>query len=161
MNVYPEEPLLAILPGVALGELWDIIGVAETALVGVSAMVVVTALLGMAAMIFSGLNERRREMAILRAIGARPWTILALLMTEAVLMSVAAVLIGLCLLYTGMFFARSYIDAAFGLYLEIGAPTGREAAVLGLVILAGMVVSLAPALRAYRLSLTDGMQVRV
>ena len=161
VNEYPEEPLLAILPGVALGELWDIIGVAETALVGVSAMVVVTALLGMAAMIFSGLNERRREMAILRAIGARPWTILALLMTEAVLMSVAAVLIGLCLLYTGMFFARSYIDAAFGLYLEIGAPTGREAAVLGLVILAGMVVSLAPALRAYRLSLTDGMQVRV
>ena len=161
VNEYPEEPLLAILPGVALGELWDIIGVAETALVGVSAMVVVTALLGMAAMIFSGLNERRREMAILRAIGARPWTILALLMTEAVLMSCAAVLVGLGLLYTGMFFARSYIDAAFGLYLEIGAPTGREAAVLGLVILAGTVVSLAPALRAYRMSLSDGMQVRV
>jgi len=161
VNEYPEEPLLAILPGVALGELWDIISVAETALVGVSAMVVVTALLGMAAMIFSGLNERRREMAILRAVGARPWTILALLMTEAALMSCAAVLVGLGLLYTGMFFARSYIDAAFGLYLEIGAPTGREAAVLGLVILAGTVVSLAPALRAYRMSLTDGMQVRI
>jgi len=54
INEYGEEPLLAILPGVALAELWGIIGVAETALIGVSAMVVVTALLGMAAMIFSG-----------------------------------------------------------------------------------------------------------
>ncbi|MDJ0824009.1 MAG: ABC transporter permease [Rhodobacter sp.] len=161
INEYAEEPLLAILPGVALGELWDIIGVAETALVGVSVMVVVTALLGMAAMIFSGLNERRREMAILRAVGARPWTILALLMTEAALMSLAAVLFGLGLLYTGMFFARSYVDAAFGLYLQIGAPTGRELAVLAAVVAAGTLVSLAPALRAYRMSLADGMQIKV
>ncbi len=161
INEYPQEPLLAILPGVALGELWDIISVAETALVGVSAMVVVTALLGMAAMIFSGLNERRREMAILRAVGARPWTILILLMTEAALMSSAAVLLGLGLLYTGMFVARSYVDAAFGLYLEISAPAGRELVVLGAVVAAGTLVSLAPALRAYRMSLTDGMQVKV
>ena len=71
INEYPEEPLLAILPGVALQELWQIVGVAETALIGVSAMVVITALLGMMAMIFSSLNERRREMAIWRAMGAR------------------------------------------------------------------------------------------
>ncbi len=161
VNEYPEEPLLAILPGVALGELWDIIGVAESALVGVSAMVVVTALLGMAAMIFSGLNERRREMAILRAVGARPWTILLLLMTEAALMSLVAVIVGVGLLYTGLFFARSYIDTAFGLYLQIGAPSGRELAVLASVVAAGTVVSLVPALRAYRMSLTDGMQVRI
>jgi len=161
INDYGEEPLLAILPGVALGELWQITGVAETALVGVSAMVVVAALLGMTAMIFSGLNERRREMAILRAVGARPLTIVALLMTEAVLMSLAAVLLGAGLLYAGLFLARSYVDAAFGLYLEIGAPTQRELAVLGAVVLAGAIVSLAPALRAYRMSLTDGMQVRV
>jgi putative ABC transport system permease protein len=161
INDYPEEPLLAILPGVALGELWDIVGVAEQALVGVSAMVVVTALLGMAAMIFSGLNERRREMAILRAVGARPITIVGLLTLEAALMSLTAVILGVILLYTGLFAARSYIDAAFGLYLEIGAPSGREMAVLGLVIAAGTLVSLAPAMRAYRMSLTDGMQVKI
>lgn len=76
INDYPEEPLLAVLPGVALQEPWQIVGVAETALVGVSSMVVVTALLGMMAMIFASLNERRREMAIWRAMGARPATIL-------------------------------------------------------------------------------------
>lgn len=89
INDYPEEPLLAVLPGVALQEPWQIVGVAETALVGVSPMVVVTALLGMMAMIFASLNERRREMAIWRAMGARPATILGLLVLEAALMAVA------------------------------------------------------------------------
>ncbi|WP_270732722.1 ABC transporter permease [Shimia sp. Alg240-R146] len=160
VNEYSEEPLLAILPGVALSELWSLIGVAETALVGVSIMVVITALLGMVAMIFSGLNERRREMALLRAIGARPRTILMLLTTEAALMSFVAVLLGVTLLYTGLFVARSHIDAAFGLYLDITWPTAREYIVLALVVVAGTAVSLIPALRAYFLSLADGMQVR-
>ncbi|TCL08778.1 putative ABC transport system permease protein [Shimia isoporae] len=160
VNTYPEEPLLAILPGVALSELWSLIGVAETALVGVSVMVVVTALLGMMAMIFSGLNERRREMALLRAIGARPRTVLALLMTEAAVMSLVATLLGVALLYTGLFVARSYVDAAFGLYLEITWPTTREYLVLAAVVVAGTLVSLLPAVRAYFLSLADGMQVR-
>ena len=160
VNDYPQEPLLAILPGVALSELWSLIGVAETALVGVSVMVVVTALLGMVAMIFSGLNERRREMALLRAIGARPRTIFGLLTLEAALMSLVAVLLGVALLYTGLFVARSYVDAAFGLYLEITWPSAREYLVLALVVAAGTLVSLIPALRAYFMSLADGMQVR-
>ena len=42
-------------------------------------MVVATALLGMVTMILTTLNERRREMAILRSVGARPRTILGLL----------------------------------------------------------------------------------
>ncbi len=160
INEYPEEPLLAILPGVALSELWSLIGVAESALIAVSVMVVITALLGMAAMIFSGLNERRREMALLRAIGARPWTILLLLTTEAALMSLTAVTLGIGLLYTGLWLARARIDAAFGLYLEITAPSPREWVVLAAVILAGIAVSLLPAIRAYFLSLADGMQVK-
>lgn len=160
INEYPEEPLLAILPGVALSELWSLIGVAETALIAVSVMVVITALLGMAAMIFSGLNERRREMALLRAIGARPWTILLLLTTEAALMSLTAVTLGIGLLYTGLWLARARIDAAFGLYIEITPPSPREWLVLGCVIFAGIAVSLLPAIRAYFLSLADGMQVK-
>lgn len=161
INEYPEEPLLAILPGVTLQELWDLIGVAETALVGVSAMVVATALLGMGAMIFSGLAERRREMAILRVVGARPWTILALLSLEALLMAALGVLLGMGLLYGGLYLGRGWIDDAFGIYLRIGAPAPRELAVLGLVLLAALVVSLAPAWRAYRMSLSDGMSIRI
>lgn len=161
INDYPEEPLLAILPGVALQELWEIVGVAETALIGVSAMVVVTALLGMMAMIFSSLNERRREMAIWRAMGARPATILGLLVLEASLMAGVGAVLGLALLYAGLVVAQPLIDSAFGLWLAINPPTASELIVLASVIGAAAIVSLLPALRAYRLSLADGMMVKI
>jgi putative ABC transport system permease protein len=161
INEYPEEPLLAILPGVALQELWQIVGVAETALIGVSAMVVVTALLGMMAMIFSSLNERRREMAIWRAMGARPGTILGLLVLEAALMAALGAVLGLALLYAGLVVAQPLVDSAFGLWLPVDPPTAQEAAVLATVIVAAAVASLLPGLRAYRLSLADGMMVRI
>jgi putative ABC transport system permease protein len=160
LNEYPSEPLLAVLPGVALQELWSIVGIAETALIAVSGMVVATALLGMAAMIFSGLNERRREMAILRAVGARPFTIMGLLMMEAVMMALIAAVLGVAFLYTGLWLLRPYVDSAFGLYLPVEPLSAREGLVLGAVVLAAAVTSLFPALRAYRLSLSDGMTAR-
>ncbi len=160
LNEYPEEPLLAVLPGVALQELWAIVGVAETALLGVSAMVVVTALIGMMATIFSSLNERRREMAIFRAMGARPSTIMGLLVLEAVLTTAIGALLGLLLLYVGLIIAQPLIDNRFGLWLPIEAPSLRELWVLLGVVVASAIVSMVPAYRAYRLSLADGMIVK-
>ncbi|MGB0504617.1 MAG: ABC transporter permease [Pikeienuella sp.] len=160
INEYTEEPLLAILPGVALQELWAIVGIAETALLAVSAMVVVTALIGMMATIFSSLNERRREMAIFRAMGARPATILGLLILEAMLTAAVGALLGVILLYVGLFIAQPAVDSAFGLWLPINAPNMKEFWVIAIVIGASAIVSLVPALRAYRMSLADGMMVK-
>jgi putative ABC transport system permease protein len=161
INEYTQEPLLAILPGVALQELWQIVGIAETALIGVSIMVVVTALIGMMATIFSSLNERRREMAIFRAMGARPRVVLGLLVLEAVLMAALGAILGLTLLYVGLFVGQPLIDSAFGLWLPIEAPTLRELWAMFGVIVAGAIVSMVPAFRAYRMSLADGMMVRI
>lgn len=161
INEYSQEPLLAILPGVALQELWQIVGIAETALVAVSAMVIVTAMIGMMATIFSSLNERRREMAIYRAMGARPRVILGLLLLEAALMAALGAFLGLVLLYLGLWVAQPLIDSAFGLWIPIEAPNLREVLVLLGVVLAGVIVSMGPAIRAYSLSLADGMMVRI
>lgn len=160
INEYAQEPLLAILPGVALQELWAIVGIAETALLAVSAMVVVTALIGMMATIFSSLNERRREMAIFRAMGARPFTILSMLVLEAMMMAAIGAVLGLVLLYIGLMVAQPILDSAFGLWLPIEAPTIRELRVIIAVVAAGAIVSLVPALRAYRMSVADGMMVK-
>ena len=161
INEYPQEPLLAILPGVALQELWLIVGIAETALIAVSAMVVITALIGMMATIFSSLNERRREMAIFRAMGARPRVVLGLLVLEAALMAAISAFLGLALLYVGLSIGQPLIDSAFGLWLPIEAPTMREVWVLLGVVAASAIVSMVPALRAYRMSLADGMMVKI
>lgn len=160
INDYRAEPLLAILPGVALQELWGIVGIAETALLVVSAMVVVTALIGMMATIFSSLNERRREMAILRAMGARPATIVAMLVIEAMVMAAIGALLGVILLYLGLIVAQPILDSAFGLWLQIDPPGLRVLWVIVGVICAGAIVSLVPAFRAYRLSVADGMMVQ-
>lgn len=161
INEYHEEPLLAILPGVALQELWGIVGIAETALIGVSAMVVVTALLGMAAMLLASLNARRREMAILRAMGAGPGTILGLLLVEALLMAIAGAALGVSLLYLGLVTLQPVLDARFGLFIPIVGLEYREMLVLLAVVCAAALVSLLPAIRAYRISLADGMMVKM
>ena len=161
INEYASEPLLAILPGVALQELWQIVGIAETALIAVSAMVIITALIGMMATIFSSLNERRREMAIFRAMGARPRVILGLLILESTLMSTVGAVLGLGLLYVGLFIAQPIVDSAFGLWLPIDPPALRELWILTGVIIASVIVSIIPALRAYRMSLADGMMVKI
>ena len=160
INEYPQEPLLAVLPGVALQELWGIVGAAETALLAVSAMVVITALIGMMATIFSSLNERRREMAIFRAMGARPSTIMGMLVLEAVLTAAVGAALGMAFLYVGLVIAQPIIDSSFGIWLPIDTPSLKELWVLAGVVAAGAIVSLVPAFRAYRLSLADGMMVK-
>jgi putative ABC transport system permease protein len=160
INDYPEEPLSAILPGVALQELWGLVATAETALSAVSGMVVLTALLGMVTMILTTLNERRREMAILRSVGATPVTILSLLATEAGVLTALGVAFGTFFLYTALILLQPFIDRTYGLHIAIDLPTQDQLTVLGAIILGGFAAGLLPALRAYRLSLADGMTVR-
>ncbi len=160
VNGYREEPLLAILPGVALQELWNLLGTAETALAAISSAVVVAGLLGMLTMLLASLNERRREMAILRSVGARPIHVFGLFIVEATLLTGIGSVAGVALLYVALIIAQPIVDNRFGLYLSIGLPTARDLAVVGLVIVAGFVAGAIPAYRAYRQSLADGMIVR-
>jgi putative ABC transport system permease protein len=160
VNEYPGEALSAILPGAALQELWGLVGVAEVALGAVSAMVVATALLGMVTTVLATLNERRREMAILRSVGARPAHVLGLLVAEAGLLALAGAALGAALLYAALAALRPLIDARFGLYLAIDPPGAGELAALAAVVTAGLLAGALPAWRAYRLSLADGMTVR-
>ena len=160
INDYPEEPLSAILPGVALQELWGLVGTAETALAAVSGMVVLTALLGMVTMILTTLNERRREMAILRSVGATPVTILSLLVTEAGVLTFLGTALGTALLYVALALLQPFIDRTYGLHIAIDPPTQDQLTVLAGIVIAGFAAGLLPALRAYRLSLADGMTVR-
>jgi putative ABC transport system permease protein len=160
INEYPREPLSAIIPGVALQELWDLVSVAETALTAVSVMVVATALIGMIVMILTTLNERRREMAILRSVGARPSTVLGLLTAEAGLLTVAGVALGTALLYISLVGLRPVVDRLYGLNLTIEPLHPVEWQMLGAVVAAGILAGLLPALRAYRLSVADGMTIR-
>jgi putative ABC transport system permease protein len=159
-NEYRAEPLTAIMPGVALQQLWQLVGVAERALFATAACVVLAGLLGMLTAILATLNERRREMAILRAVGARPGHIFGLLVLEAALLTVAGAILGMALLNGALAMLSGWLEARFGLYAAAGWPTAAEWKLLGLVVTAGLIAGLVPAWLAYRRSVADGMTVR-
>jgi len=161
VNEYRGEPLLAILPGVALQELWSLMGTAEKALFVVSLFVVLTGLIGMLTAILTSLNERRREMAILRSVGARPWHVASLLILEAFSLAAAGVVAGTALLYAGIAGAQGYVQANYGLYLPLSAPTPYEWTLLGAILAAALLMGCVPAWRAYRQSLADGLSIRL
>lgn len=161
INEFRGEPLLAILPGVALQELWSLMGTAEKALFVVSLFVVLTGLIGMLTAILTSLNERRREMAILRSVGARPWHIASLLIVEAFALALAGVLLGLLLLYLGIAGAQGFVQANYGLYLPLTLPSRYEWTLLGAILSAALMMGCVPAWRAYRQSLADGLSIRL
>lgn len=161
INEYQQESLLAILPGVALHELWEMIGVAEKALLAISLFVVVVGFISMMTVIITSLNERRREMAILRSVGARPAHIFVLIMGESFALTLMGTLLGLVLLYLLLFIAQPIIESRLGIFIDIGWPARYEFLMLGAVLLAGLLVSFIPGYRAYRYSLADGMTIRV
>lgn len=161
INDYRREPLLAILPGVALQQLWGVVGLAEKALLLVSWFVVVVGILGMVAALITNLEGRRREMAILRAVGARPGQLCALVTGEAVLLAVLGAVLGVALLHLLLLAAAPLLAARFGLVIGVYGLGWREMAYLGVIVGAGALAGLVPALLAYRRSLADGITIKM
>ncbi|MGL4191498.1 MAG: ABC transporter permease [Vibrio sp.] len=161
INSYPYEPLSAIMPGVALHELWGMMSVAEQTLMAVSVFVVIAGLLGMLSSLLTSLQERRREMSILRAMGARPHHVFTLLVSEASVLTLLGIGLGVSLLYLLLLVAAPMIANQYGIQIALAGLTAYEWQLLGYVQLAGMMIGVIPALRAYRQSLSDGMTIRL
>lgn len=161
INTYLKEPLSAIMPGIALHELWGIMSIAEQALLAVSIFVVVAGLLGMLSSLLTSLQARRREMAILRAVGAKPSHVFSLLVSEATLISALGILLGTSFLFAALWVFTPYIRSQFGINIELTALSIHEWYLLAAVQIAGVCIGCIPALSAYRMSLSDGMSIRV
>ena len=161
INEYSEEALSSILPGVALQELWRIVSIIENLLLGISLVVIFTTLIGMAAIVFSSLNERRREMAIWRAMGASPKIVIGLLMLEAFIISTISIFVSTFLLYFLLYILQPWIDNTYGILVTIEMLSLKDIYIFILFILSAMLVSLIPAIRAYWFSLNDGMTIKL
>jgi len=161
LNEYRGEPLLAIMPGVVLGQLWQMVGVADKALLLVAACVVLAGLIGMLTSLLTSLNERRREMAILRSVGARPAHVFGLLVLESGLLAAASVVLGFLFTWALLAAAAPLLERRFGLFIYAGAPTPLDLAIGAGVLGAGLLAGFVPAWRAYRNSLADGLSVHL
>lgn len=156
-----HEPLTAILPGVALTELWQTWRPFEDTLQFFSAVIVLIALLGLTVALRAALEERRRELAILRALGVGPGRLGLLVVLEALLLTLAGIGTGLLLAYGAILALGPWLEARFGLALPLLAPSHQLLAALGLMLLTALLLSAWPAVRVYHQTLRDGLTPRI
>jgi len=158
---YEPEALLGVMPGVALEKLWQLVNVAEKSLKAVSAMVVIVGLSGLIAVVLAGLNERRRELAILRSVGAKPRDVFFLLTIEGLFITLLGIALGVILLTILCTVLAPMIQLHYGIVFNAVSLSANELKLLAAVLFVGCLASLIPAYRAYQLSLVDGLTPRI
>ncbi|MEL6324799.1 MAG: ABC transporter permease, partial [Pseudomonadota bacterium] len=148
-------------PGGALSQMWRVVGGAEQALRAVSALVVIAGLAGMLTALLTSLNERRREIAVLRAVGAHNRDVFSLLVLESALLTAAGAALGVLLVNGLLFLFGGQIEARFGAPIAISGPSAYDLAIVGIVTGVGALLGFIPGWLAYRRSLSDGLTVRI
>lgn len=161
INQYKQEPLLAIMPTVTLKELWEMLAIIEKILLLFSFVVVIISLLGMLTTLLANLNQRRRELAILRSVGARPWQLFSLISMESLLTTFLGCLVGCTLFYALMGTTAGYLQSQAGVSINISMLSDYELTLIGVIMAAGFIIGLIPATRAYFYSLSDGMSIKI
>ena len=160
INSFKKEPLLAVLPGLALGELWQLISVAETALLVIAIFVLLNSFVGLLTVILASLNERRREIAILRSLGCRPNQIFVLLASESLLFAVIGCFLGVLMFFIAILLSQPLMQQ-HGLHIPLDSFGADQMKFIGAVIGASFFIGSIPGYRAYKQSLVDGMSIKL
>lgn len=153
INNYKKEAIMAILPGVALSELWQTMNLAEKVLSLVASLVVASSLLGMTTIILSNLQQRQREIIILRTIGASPWFIFCLIQLEVLLITIGGILMGIALLLLSLHITQPLITDYYGLHMSTNPLTMTTLTYCASIIVIALFMALIPAAIAYKKSL--------
>lgn len=161
INEFKGEPLSAILPGAALAELWQMLSMVENLLLVITACVLVAGLIGLTTTILAAMKERQREMAILRAIGARPWQLFLLIELEVLLLVLCSIAGAFLLLITSLAMLKPLLSSQYGLVIAVLPWHEHTAQWLGVVLGLSVLLGSLPSYLTYRQSLAQGMQVRL
>lgn len=160
INDYKAEPLLAVIPGVVLSELWQSLGSLEKILKAISFLVMLVGLMSMLIAIMTSLNERRREMAILRVLGASLIQILNLILLETFILTALAVGLACLMKLTLEWLFAPWLQTKYGLYLQSPSFSGTEIVYIVLMMGSALTISIIPGIRAMKSALKDGLSVK-
>ena len=150
---------MAVIPGVTLSRIWQIIGLVDRGFLAINLLIIGLVLLSMVAMTVLNADNRRREMAILRALGAAPRTLVGLMLAEALLLSVAAIVLGIVFSVGLSFVAQDILAARFGLSAT-GSFVATDVLMAFYLVPAALLANIVPAVRLYRHSVNDGIMVK-
>ena len=160
INAYELEPLTAVLPGVALAKIWQLIGAAEKGFQIISLLVIIVALVALMAMTLTSLDSRRRELAILRSVGASPSKLVLMLLSESLIIALTACAVSIVMTVIGSYVILNYASGTYGLAAQGGFLWVGDLMFMLYVILAALVVTLWPAIQLYRRTIHDGITIR-
>jgi putative ABC transport system permease protein len=153
LNNYSDDRLMAILPGVAMAELWSLMSTVENLLRAIAALVLISSLFGLATMLLASMNERQGEIAVLRVLGAGPFTLLLLILFESLILICISIAMAISGLKVMLVILDGWMVSEFGLFLSHNLLSSEIVSLIGLVILATMIVSLYPGIEAYKKAL--------
>ena len=160
INSYNPEALTAVMPGITLSRLWKLTGNVDKAFKIITAFIILIALLGMMSMTIAGLNSRRREMAILRSVGASPGNIVGLLLSESVLISILSCILGYLLMIFIFYFGKTYLENSYGIFLEGYSLKNYDIKIIIAIVITSLLATIIPAIQIYRNTLRDGLSVK-
>ena len=155
-----DEALLAVIPGSVLSDLWKSLSSIELVLKVISALVMIVGLVGMIIALMTSLNERRREMAILRSLGAGFSHLAKLVFLEVFLilgLSVMTSAVLKILLETAL---SQFVAKKFGLYFAGPWFSVTDITMMVATVVVGLVFALFPILVFKNKSLKDGLAVK-
>ena len=156
LNQFQPEPLSAILPGVALSELWRMMGQFEKALLGISVFVVATSLTGLIAVLLTIQAQRQREVAVLRAVGASSGLIASLYSLECMVLALAASGLALFVGAGAVAGLSPWLLSQYGIQISLRALSANEWLLLASVPVAALLISLLPAWTNWRQNRKQG-----
>lgn len=160
INEFKAEPLTAILPGAALAEMWQMLSFVENMLLVVTALVLVATLVGLMTTLLAAMKERQRELAILRALGARPWQLFWLIELEVLFTTLLAIGLALIKLTGILFLLKPWLSSQYGLVISVVPWHAHTLLILSVLLGFALLLAAIPAYLAYRQSLSQGLMVR-
>lgn len=150
---YPKEAISAIIPGIALSELWSIVGLVDKGFQLLSWIIIAISLIAMVTLIIASLDNRKQEMTIYRANGASPKFLAAMVIYESLVIGLVAIIGAVILVTIVTYFASNQLNLALGISPSFKWISLGEIQVFSIILLAGVLSSLIPAAMVFRKNL--------
>jgi len=153
VNQYQEDRLMAVLPGVAMAQLWTLMSNVENVLQIIGYLVLLASLFGLATMLLATMNERQKEIAVMRILGASPKTIVSLIILEALIITTLALVSSIAFVTVLLSLLDGWLTAEYGLFLSNNVLSTDLLILSGIIIAATLLTALVPGLEAYKKAL--------
>ncbi|MEM5514093.1 ABC transporter permease [Pseudoalteromonas sp. AS84] len=157
INNYKADRLMAVLPGVAMSELWQMMATVENLLRVIGILVLVSSLFGLSTMLLASMAQRKNEIAVLRVLGAGPSVIFSLVLVEALILVILASAAATALLSLTIWLLGNWLGATYGLFLNANMFNVETLKVIAVITVAATITSAIPAYEAYKNALHSSL----